>query len=87
MSIIVITPDDGEQAGGGPIRCRIIEDGSVTTIFRTRPRQVRFVGHSAAVGGVVFHIHNCAFPSSGLYWAEVLFAGAVVARQRLFVRG
>ena len=30
MSIIVVTPNDGEQAGGGPIRCRIIEDGSHT---------------------------------------------------------
>ena len=30
MSIIVVGPEDGEQAGGGPIRCRIIEDGSHT---------------------------------------------------------
>jgi len=30
MSIHVIGPDDGEQSGGGPIRCRIIEDGSRT---------------------------------------------------------
>ena len=73
--------------GTGELRLRIIEDGSATTIFRTRPRQVRFAGHSAAVGGVVFRIHNGVFPSPGLYWAEVLFAGAVVARQRLFVRG
>lgn len=30
MSIFVVGPNDGEQAGGGPIRCRIIEDGSHT---------------------------------------------------------
>jgi mannose-6-phosphate isomerase-like protein (cupin superfamily) len=30
MSIIVVTPNDGEQSGGGPIHCRIIEDGSHT---------------------------------------------------------
>ncbi len=30
MGIIVVRPEDGEQAGGGPIRCRIIEDGSHT---------------------------------------------------------
>lgn len=30
MSIHVVGPDDGEQSGGGPIRCRIIEDGSHT---------------------------------------------------------
>ena len=30
MAIHVVRPDDGEQSGGGPIRCRIIEDGSHT---------------------------------------------------------
>ena len=30
MSIVVVGPEDGERAGGGPIRCRIIEDGSHT---------------------------------------------------------
>jgi quercetin dioxygenase-like cupin family protein len=30
MGIRVIRPDDGEMAGGGPIRARIIEDGSNT---------------------------------------------------------
>ena len=30
MSILVVRPNDGEQSGGGPIRCRIIEDGTNT---------------------------------------------------------
>jgi mannose-6-phosphate isomerase-like protein (cupin superfamily) len=30
MSIHVVGPNDGEQSGGGPIKCRIIEDGSHT---------------------------------------------------------
>lgn len=30
MAIHVVGPTEGEQAGGGPIRCRIIEDGSNT---------------------------------------------------------
>ncbi len=30
MSILLVGPDDGEPSGGGPIRCRIIEDGSNT---------------------------------------------------------
>jgi len=30
MSIHVVGPNDGEQSGGGPIRCRILEDGSHT---------------------------------------------------------
>ena len=31
MSVIVVGPEDGERAGAGPIRCRIIEDGSHTS--------------------------------------------------------
>ncbi|MGA2307865.1 MAG: hypothetical protein ABSH29_27305, partial [Acidimicrobiales bacterium] len=30
MSIFVVGPHDGEPSGGGPIRCRIIEDGTHT---------------------------------------------------------
>ena len=30
MSIYVVGPNDDEQSGGGPIRVRIIEDGSLT---------------------------------------------------------
>ena len=30
MSIFVVGPNDGEHSGGGPIRCRIIEDGTHT---------------------------------------------------------
>lgn len=72
--------------GSGELVLRIVEDRSTSTVFRTRPRQVRFVGDAAAVGGVVFRIQNCTFPAAGLYWVEVLFAGSVIARQRLFLR-
>jgi hypothetical protein len=30
MGIIVVRPGDGDHAGGGSIRCRIVEDGSHT---------------------------------------------------------
>lgn len=30
MAINVVGPEDGERSGGGPIRCRIIEDGTRT---------------------------------------------------------
>jgi mannose-6-phosphate isomerase-like protein (cupin superfamily) len=30
MPMIVVGPNDGEPSGGGPIRCRIIEDGTNT---------------------------------------------------------
>ena len=73
--------------GTGEMMLRIIEDQSSNTVFRSRPRQVRFIGPAWAIGGVVFRVHNCGFPSAGLYWVEILFARAVVARQRLVVRG
>jgi uncharacterized protein DUF6941 len=72
--------------GTGELALRIIEDRSAGTVFRTRPRQVRFVGEAATVGGVVFRLNNCSFPAAGLYWVEVLFADSLVARQRLFLR-
>jgi hypothetical protein len=72
--------------GAGVLQLRIVADRSGHTIFRTRPRQVRFVGDPAAVGGITFRIQNCSFPAAGLYWVEVLFAGGVIARQRLFLR-
>jgi hypothetical protein len=72
--------------GTGELGLRITEDVSDSAVFRTRPRQVRFVGDAAAVGGVVFVIRNCVFPRAGLYWVEVLFSGQVIARQRLAIR-
>jgi hypothetical protein len=72
--------------GTGELTLRIIEDGSASIGFRTRPRQVCFVGDATAVGGVVFRNQNGAFPGAGLYWVEVLFDGLVIARQRLAVR-
>jgi len=72
--------------GTGELMLRIIEDGSVNAVFRTRPRPIRFVGDPASVGGFFFRIRNCVFPAAGLYWIELLLDGLVIARQRLFVR-
>ena len=70
----------------GELALRIVQDQSLTTVFRTPTHQVRLVGDPSAIGGGLFLIRNCAFPSAGLYWVEVLFAGSVIARQRLLVR-
>jgi Family of unknown function (DUF6941) len=72
--------------GAGELELQIVDEISAKAVFRSRPRRVRFVGDSAAVGGVVFVIQNCVFPHKGLYWVEVLFSGQVIGRQRLFVR-
>src|SRR5713101_4430262 len=45
--------------GTGELELRIVDEISANTVFRTRARRVRFVGDSAAVGGVVFIIQNC----------------------------
>ncbi len=55
--------------GTGDLTLRVVEERSAKTVFRTQPRQVRFVGDAAAVGGIVFRIQNCAFPAPGLYWS------------------
>jgi hypothetical protein len=72
--------------GTGELAFRIAEEASGRTICRVRPRLVRLVGDPAAVGGVVFRTQNCVFPAPGLYWAEVILDGQVIARQRLLVK-
>ncbi len=72
--------------GTAELTLRIVDDESGKRVFRTRPRQVRFVGDKAAVGGVVFRIRNCSFPAAGLYWVEVQLGGQIIGRQRLFLR-
>lgn len=72
--------------GAGELTLRIVEERLGLRIFRTAPRTVRFVGDPMAIGGVVFHHRNCSFPAAGLYRVEVVFASAVIARQRLFLR-
>lgn len=57
-----------------------------TVIFRTPPRRVRFGGAPEENLGFVFRLCNCFFPTAGLYWIEVVFAGSVIARQKLWVR-
>jgi hypothetical protein len=55
-------------------------------VFRSSPRQVRFVGAQEAVLGIVFRIRDCSFPMAGLCWIEVLFAGSVIARQKIWLK-
>ena len=73
--------------GGGELSLRILHDPTGAVIFRSAPRQVRFVGNPAAVLGLLFRIRNCSFPAAGLYWVEVVFAGTVIARQKLWLEG
>jgi hypothetical protein len=72
--------------GSGELVLRIVRDSTESVVFKTRPRQVRFVGDPTAVLGMRFLIQNCTFPAPGLYWAQVMYRGAVLARQRLYVK-
>jgi hypothetical protein len=69
--------------GHGEFGLRIRQDQTGRVVFRSLPRQVRFVGDSTAVLGALFRIRRCGFPAPGLYWVEVLFEGTVLARQKL----
>lgn len=72
--------------GSGELDVRVVENQTGTIIFRTRRREVRFIGDPAAVLGMRFHIRNCSFPAGGLYWVEVVYEGTVLARQKLFLK-
>lgn len=72
--------------GSGEVILHIVQDHTRVSVFRTRPRLLRFVGDPAAVLGIRFQVRNCSFPAPGLYWAEVMFEGSIIARQKLFLR-
>src|SRR5688572_22470741 len=60
--------------GSGKLQPRISDESSGTVIFRSVPRQVRFVGDPQAVLGIVFRVRNCTFPRTGLYWVELVYS-------------
>jgi len=72
--------------GTGELILRIFQDQTGRVVFRSTPRQVRFIGASEAVLGVVFRIRNCSFPMSGLYWIEAVFASSVIASQKIWLK-
>jgi hypothetical protein len=72
--------------GIGEFVLRIVHDRTRRVIFRSPPRQVRFVGGARAVRGCVFRIRNCSFQVPGVYWGEVLFNGSIIARQKIDLR-
>jgi hypothetical protein len=82
MALVICTGGKGT----GELQLRIVADSMAKAIYRTRPRQVRFVGDAAAIGGVVYRLQNCVFPSAGLYWVEVVYDRQIIARQRLIVK-
>ena len=72
--------------GNGELVLRVFHDATGRVIFRSSPRQVRFVGSPEAMLGVVFRIRDCSFPMAGLYWIEAVFASSVIARQKIWLK-
>src|ERR1700722_14494105 len=64
--------------GTGELMLRIVHEQTGRVIFRSSPRQVRFVGDPEAIRGAVFRVRNCTFPAAGLYWVEVIFSELVI---------
>ena len=81
-ALVILT---GGQANG-ELHLRIFHDATGRIVFRSSPRQVRFVGAPEAVLGIVFRIRDCSFPMAGLYWVEAVFAGSVIARQKIWLK-
>ena len=69
--------------GRGELSYRIVQSDRRTVIFRSEPRTVQFAGSPEDAVGMRFRVRNCTFPAAGLYWVDLIFAGAVVARQCL----
>jgi len=69
--------------GSGTLLLRIVHEQTGRIIFRSLPRSVRFVGDAEAVRGAVFRVRDCSLPMAGLYWVEVIFADAIIARQKV----
>jgi hypothetical protein len=84
--VLVLLTACGAAGQGGDLVVRLIQESTSRIIFRTSPRRIRFVNDPEDTSGAVFRIHNCSFPAGGLYWVECVFAGTVLARQRLSVR-
>jgi|SRR5579884_3524253 len=81
-ALILLT--SGHQVG--ELRLRILHDHTGHIVFQSARRQVRFVGDPEAVRGALFRVRNCTFPTDGLYWVELAFAGSVIARQKLWLK-
>jgi hypothetical protein len=81
-ALVVLT---GGRGTGGLV-LRIFNDRTGRLVFRSPARQVRFLGNAEAVLGVVFRIRDCSFPIAGVYWVEVVFAGSVIARKKLWLK-
>jgi hypothetical protein len=81
-ALVILTRGQGQ----GELLLRIFHDQTARIVFRSSPRLVRFVGASEAVLGVVFRIRDCSFPMAGLYWVEAVFAGSVIARQKIWLK-
>ena len=71
--------------GSGYLSLQIIRGDDGAAIFRNSPRPVRFVGNPSETLGIAFRVRNCVFPTSGLYWVEIVYDGAILARQRLSI--
>jgi hypothetical protein len=72
--------------GLAELELRITQDQTGNHVFRTRRRQLRFLGDPTAILPMKFEIRNCNFPAAGLYWVEVICDGSLLARKKLFLR-
>jgi hypothetical protein len=69
--------------GVGELSLRIVQAATGRVVFRNQPRRVRFGDDPDEAVGIVFRIQNCSFPAAGVYLIELIYSGAVIARQRL----
>jgi hypothetical protein len=69
--------------GTAEMSLRIVIERTGKVVWRSQSRSVQFAGAPNEATGFTFRVRNCVFPTSGLYWVELLYSGAVLARQPL----
>ena len=71
--------------GKGTLDLWVVDADSANRIHRLPPRKVDFGANPLHIYGLPIRIGHCVFPSSGLYWIELLYNGQVIAQQNLLV--
>ena len=71
----------------GQALCRvgIRQESTDEVIYQTKPRTISFEDPTLVVP-VVFRLRNCVFPTSGLYYVEILDETKLIGERRLLLQ-
>ncbi len=71
--------------GIGDVQLVIEEEDTGTSIFRTPTRRISLGNDPLKARGMSFRIHDCLFPSAGLYSVQFWYNGTEIAQEPLLL--